>query len=149
MKDPYGGNGGLSLRRVSRMIQVLNFQKRPVGFWELEDLWLVQRIGILPGARMANTTTESHFSVEHVWSDEPMGYHLGSSGALLPVGVWNSRKQREKIWNWCPEIKLILNMRLERECQDGKHYGAWKNPWRGAGTAGNERREEWPSFIPW
>lgn len=116
MKDPYGGNGGLSLRRVSRIVQVLQFQNRRPNTLELEDFWLIQRIGVLPGARMANTTMESRFSVEQVWSNEPMGYHMGWSGKLLPGGVWNDPQQREKIWKWCPEIKLILDMKLDMEC---------------------------------
>lgn len=142
MRDPYGGNGGLSLRRVSRMIQVLHFQKRRPGFWQLEDLWLIERIGILPGARMANGTTESRFSVEHVWSDEPMGYHLGWSGARLPGEVWSDPRQRKKIWNWCPEIKLILDMKLEREC------GMVETD-RLVRDYGGEERREWPSLSSW
>lgn len=170
IKDPYGGNGGLSLRRVSRIIQVLHFQTRRAGFWEMEDLWLIQRIGVLPGARMANGTTESRFSVEQVWSDEPMGYHLGWGGARLAKGVWNDPQKREKIWNWCPEIKLILDMRLERECQAGHYCGADESmrdydEWNGRRLRwgeyrlrkrsrdgdgdGDEGRAEWPGLSPW
>lgn len=70
---------------------------------------------------MANGTLESEFSVEQVWQDKPMGYHLGWSGARLPEGVWDEKEKQEKIWKWCPEIKLILNMRLERDgCPDGQ-----------------------------
>jgi len=119
--DGLGGNGGLSIRRVSRIIQVLENDHRPENDGALEDLWLVQRLQLLPGAKMANGTTEQKFSVEQVWHDEPMGYHLGWSGARLPEGVWDEKEKRDKIWNWCPEIKLILNMRLEREgCPDGQ-----------------------------
>lgn len=109
----------------------------------MEDLWLIQRIGILPGARMANGTTESRFSVEHVWADEPMGYHLGWSGTHLSAKVWNDREQRERIWNWCPEIKLILNMRLERECREDGEWDGKRLPQKRSG------REEWPSLSPW
>jgi hypothetical protein len=70
---------------------------------------------------MAKGTLESKFSVEQVWAEEPMGYHLGWSGARLPEDVWNDKAKQEKIWKWCPEIKLILNMRLERDgCPDGQ-----------------------------
>lgn len=103
------------------MIQVLQYQKRRPGHWEMEDLWLVQRIGMLPGARMANTTMESRFSVEQMWSEEPMGYHMGWSGERLPAAVWDDPRRRSRIWRWCPEIKLVLDMVLEREC------GGWEN----------------------
>jgi hypothetical protein len=89
----------------------------------MEDLWLVRRIGVLPDARMANTTMESHFSVEQVWYNEPMGYHMGWSGARLPEDVWDDPRQREQIWKWCPEIKMILDMKLDRECRGDDFYG--------------------------
>lgn len=91
---------------------------------------------------MANGTMESQFSVEHVWSNEPMGYHLGWSGARLPGEVWNDPEQREKILNWCPEIKLILDMRLERECQGGRGDKSVRD-------YGVEGRAEWPGLSPW
>ncbi|KAL7267747.1 hypothetical protein RUND412_009651 [Rhizina undulata] len=118
--DRFGGNGGLSLRRLSRIIQVLKTEKRE-PHTSLEDLWLVQRIGLLPGVNMANGSQESHFSVEAVWQDEPMGYHMGWSGARLPDDVWGTAEKRKKVFDWCPEIKMVLGMKLEREgCDDKK-----------------------------
>lgn len=155
IKDPYGGNGGLSLRRVSRIMQVLNFQNRHPNTLEMEDFWLIQRIGLLPGARMANATTESHFSVEQVWYGEPMGYHMGWSGRRLPEGVWDDPRQREQIWRWCPEIKLILDMRLERECRGGGEYGGgdiWSEGYGGRDIwekMKTKRDVDWPRLSPW
>ena len=83
MHDRFGGNGGLSLCRLSWIIQVLEFQER-APHTEMEDLWLIQRIGHLWGANMANTTVEAGFSVEQVWQEEPLGYHTGWSGARFP-----------------------------------------------------------------
>lgn len=117
MHDRFGGNGGLSLRRVSRIMQVLEFQQRHAKT-ELEDLWLIQRMGHLPGAHMANTTVEASFSVENVWVDEPLGYHTGWSGARFPEDVWGTKEHREHIWKYCPEIKMILNMKLAVKCDD-------------------------------
>jgi hypothetical protein len=97
------------------MIQVLETQQRPLDDSTFEDVWLVKRIGLLPGAKMARSTLESEFSVEGIWGEKPMGYHLGWSGNLLMGDVWNEKEKRDKIWKWCPEIKLILNMVLERE----------------------------------
>jgi len=44
-----------------------------------------------------------------------MGYHLGASGKKLADGVWSDVEQRKKIYEYCPEIKMILDMKLERE----------------------------------
>ncbi|ORY70003.1 uncharacterized protein BCR38DRAFT_384612 [Pseudomassariella vexata] len=59
----YGGNGGLSLRRVSSIVQVLRDQVRVDGS-EPEDVWLAERLGHRPGARMANGTVSLTFSGE-------------------------------------------------------------------------------------
>ena len=59
----FGGNGGLSLRRVSRIIDVLKHQERIHGS-EPEDVWLTDRLGHRPGALLANGTASMSFSGE-------------------------------------------------------------------------------------
>ncbi|KAI1189610.1 hypothetical protein F5B17DRAFT_438746 [Nemania serpens] len=59
----FGGNGGLSLRRVSAIIEVLRDQVRVDGS-EPEDVWLTERLGHRPGARMANGSLSLTFSGE-------------------------------------------------------------------------------------
>ncbi|GAB1320515.1 hypothetical protein MFIFM68171_10725 [Madurella fahalii] len=59
----FGGNGGLSLRRVSAVVDVLRNQARKPGS-EPEDLWLTERLAHRPGARLANGTVGSQFSGE-------------------------------------------------------------------------------------
>lgn len=59
----FGGNGGLSLRRVSTMIDILREQERVDGS-EPEDVWLTERLGHRPSAKMANGTTSLLFSGE-------------------------------------------------------------------------------------
>lgn len=76
----WGGNGGLSLRKVSRIINVLQSEQRKIGDSGLEDWWLSDRMRKLPGARMANATVSKRFSVESVWDDKPLGYHVGWLG---------------------------------------------------------------------
>ncbi|KAI0448118.1 hypothetical protein F4803DRAFT_545637 [Xylaria telfairii] len=61
----FGGNGGLSLRRVSAIIEVLRDQVR-ADWSEFEDMWLTERLGHRPGARMANGTTSLTFSGEKI-----------------------------------------------------------------------------------
>ncbi|RYC62840.1 hypothetical protein CHU98_g3369 [Xylaria longipes] len=59
----FGGNGGLSLRRVSAIVEVLRNQVRVDGS-EPEDVWLTERLGHRPGARMANGSLSLTFSGE-------------------------------------------------------------------------------------
>ncbi len=77
----YGGNGGLSLRRVSRILEVLQHQKREENDEALEDLWLTEKLHSLEGSHMPNATISKTFSVESVWDDTPLGYHVGWLGA--------------------------------------------------------------------
>ncbi|KAK6337708.1 hypothetical protein TWF696_001191 [Orbilia brochopaga] len=115
-----GGNGGLSLRRVRPIIDLLKKESRPDGHPELEDLWLCNRLAKMPGINMANGSMEAHFSVEAVWEDKPMGYHTGWSGARLPPDVWGTAEKRKAIYDYCPEMKMTIAMKLEREGCDGK-----------------------------
>ncbi|KAJ6258442.1 hypothetical protein Dda_6482 [Drechslerella dactyloides] len=115
-----GGNGGLSLRRVRPIIELLKKESRPDGHPELEDLWLCNRLAKMPGVNMANGSMEAHFSVEAVWEDKPMGYHTGWSGARLPPDVWGTPEKRKAIYDYCPEMKMTIAMKLEREGCDGK-----------------------------
>ena len=59
----FGGNGGLSLRRVSRIIEILRYQERSPDS-EPEDVWLTDRLGHRPGAKLANGTVSLTFSGE-------------------------------------------------------------------------------------
>ncbi|KAI9788627.1 MAG: hypothetical protein M1816_006773 [Peltula sp. TS41687] len=111
--DQFGGHGGLSLRRVSRIRRVLQFQARYED--KAEDRWFTERIGLLPDANMANATVESAFCVGDVWHEKPMGYHLGEKGTKLPKDVWEDPMKRKKIYDYCPEIKMITDMKLERQ----------------------------------
>lgn len=105
----YGGNGGLSLRRVSSMIQILEHQQRE-NHTEPEDVWLTERLGHLPESRTANGTESMKFSVESIWYDEPMGYHTGGGGAWIAPSVYAQPEQRQHIWDYCPEMKMTLDM---------------------------------------
>ncbi|ESZ93048.1 hypothetical protein SBOR_6569 [Sclerotinia borealis F-4128] len=57
------GNGGLSLRRVSAIIEVLRNQVREDNS-EAEDVWLTDRLGHRPGSKLANGTASLTFSGE-------------------------------------------------------------------------------------
>ena len=55
------------------------------------------------------------FSVEGLWHDSPMGYHMPWSGQKLLQNVWEDAGKRKRIFDYCPEIKMIMEMKLERE----------------------------------
>ncbi|KAG9244366.1 hypothetical protein BJ878DRAFT_73733 [Calycina marina] len=146
-----GGNGGLSMRRVSRIVDILRTHKRqPNG--PPEDVFLSGLLESRTGSKMANGTISLKFSGEQYpgagekstaeiidgkvvgetedavgngelikgiddWRDghyEPMGYHIGNSGAALHAGIWGKLDARKHIWSYCPEIKMILQMDARR-----------------------------------
>ncbi|KAL8715532.1 MAG: hypothetical protein Q9220_000868 [cf. Caloplaca sp. 1 TL-2023] len=114
LDDRFGGNGALSLRRVSGVKQVLRFQSR-LNDSDPSDRWLCSRMGLLPDAKMAPAIKEAEFSVENVWHDKPMGYRADTT---LPGSVWGEQSQRKQIYDYCPEVKIIHEMKLERQrCQ--------------------------------
>lgn len=149
----YGGNGGLSIRRVSSIVDILRHQTRVDGS-EPEDVWLSYRLATRPGARMANGTISITFSGEmnggpleripdggldaaaegefvkplDSWRDgfyEPMGYHTGGSGTMLHGPIWGSPEKREHIWKYCPEVKMTLIMDAARYVP-GNCHANWK-----------------------
>lgn len=69
-ESQWGGNGGLSLRRVSTMLDVLRNQVR-VEDSEPEDVWLAERVSHRPGALVANGTVSLTFSAEQ-WPGDPV-----------------------------------------------------------------------------
>ncbi|KAI9833949.1 MAG: hypothetical protein M1819_003458 [Sarea resinae] len=154
--DTFGHNGGLSLRRLSAIQKVLAFQERhPLDM--SEDEWLVNRLALLPGSKIANAADitggaaaaagsagsavaaaaaaaaapspswRGGFSVGGgVWHERPMGYHFadGSVGPGLSPEVWDDPRRRREVLAYCPEVKMLLDMKLERErCPPGNVGG--------------------------
>ncbi|KAL0932036.1 uncharacterized protein CTRU02_212989 [Colletotrichum truncatum] len=120
--DRFSGNGGLSLRRVSSIKRVLQFQER-YNNTEAEDEWYGKRLWIMQGEKVAHGK-KGVLAVEDVYMEKPMGYHVRNGGKSLPDSVWKNPTQRKKILNYCPEISLIMDMKLERErCEDDNMEG--------------------------
>lgn len=85
----WGGNGGLSIRRVSRIIDVLRNQKR-IENSEPEDVWLSERLGHHRHGRVADGPVSSTFSGE-MNSGEPervLGPRLNGSRSLPGLGEY-------------------------------------------------------------
>lgn len=110
----YGGNGGLSLRKVSKILEVLRTNQRKVGDGALEDLWLTNNIHSLPGSHMPDASISKTFSVESVWDDAPLGYHIGWLG-VHHEQIWDDKDQVDHVLRYCPEVKMILGMKLDND----------------------------------
>lgn len=113
MDDRFAGNGGLSLRKVSTIKRVLKFQER-INDTNPEDEWFGTRLWVLPGASIASGT-EGQLSVEDTYIPNAMGFHVRDGGNNLADGVWKDPVQRKAIFDYCPELSLIMNMKLEVE----------------------------------
>jgi len=116
VNDRFAGNGGLSLRRISAVKKILGFQSR-INDTEPEDEWFGKRITLLPGAKVANGAQQDHFAVEDVWHPKPMGYHVRADN--LAEDVWKDHTRRKGNFDYCPELAIIMDMKLERERCDG------------------------------
>jgi Protein of unknown function (DUF5672) len=116
--DRFAGNGGLSLRRISSVRKILSFQSR-YNDTEPEDEWFGKRITVLPGAKVANGAQADHFSVEDLYHEKPLGYHVREGGEKLAEDVWKNPQRRKANFAYCPELVMIMPMKLERERCDG------------------------------
>ncbi|KAI0022010.1 hypothetical protein F4780DRAFT_241439 [Xylariomycetidae sp. FL0641] len=115
--DRFAGNGGLSLRRVSAIRRVLRFQER-YNDTGPEDEWFGTRVRVLPGAKVA-AGTEGQLAVEDTYIPHAMGFHVRDGGRGLKDEVWKDRERRKEIFDYCPELSLIMDMKLEVERCDG------------------------------
>lgn len=73
----------------------------------------------MPDLKVASALDSQHFSVEEVYHEKPMGYHLRNGEGHLPTNVWKNKAQRSAILKYCPELGIILPMKLERERCEG------------------------------
>jgi hypothetical protein len=96
----------------------LKFQER-YNDTSAEDEWFGQRLVSIPGLKVANGEEENHFAVEDVWHERPMGYHLRKINGRLPEDVWKEKDKRQKIFDYCPELSMIMDMKLDRERCEG------------------------------
>ncbi|KAL7934774.1 hypothetical protein V8C35DRAFT_326671 [Trichoderma chlorosporum] len=120
--DRFTRYGGLSLRRVSVIKRVLSFQVR-FNDSEPEDEWFGKRLRVLPGAKVAAGLDDA-IAVEEVDTERPMGYHVREGGTNLNKYVWGNATRRREIFEYCPELSMIMDMKLERErCPDDDGNG--------------------------
>jgi hypothetical protein len=111
-----GGNGGLSLRRVSAITQLLHAQRWIRDRDMPEDVWFSDKLFHRPGARNAAHEVRMHFSGETLRSEgfKPLGYHSGDGGTNHLPRIMGSMKHRQALWDYCPEFKSSFS-NLEAE----------------------------------
>lgn len=63
------------------------------------------------GAHMPSIANSSIFVMTQQWQDRPMAYRVEE----LNARVWDSVANRKAIWDHCPELKMVLDMKLEVE----------------------------------
>lgn len=115
------------MRRVSAVRRVLRIQER-YNDTDPEDWWFSKRLWLLPGDK-APTTADGVLAADDVFMEKPMGYHVKDGGQGISDDVWGNPEQRKKIFDYCPEISLIMDMKLESErCPDDNHEGNIVSP---------------------
>lgn len=60
-------------------------------------------------------TSDRPFAVQNNITSKPMGYNLQGRGDQVDREVWKVPEARKYALDYCPEIHIILNMKLERE----------------------------------
>jgi hypothetical protein len=90
-----------------------------------EDEWYGKRIIALPDAKVATAQQEEHFAVEDIWYDKPLGFHVPDGGQRLADAVWKDPDRRKANFDYCPELVIVMPMKLERErCEGDNHRGS-------------------------
>ena len=131
-KDPPNGhgegyNGGFSLRNRTMMLDIVNRfswqEEKDAGkisqagcvtqepCLKFEDQWFYHKMKDMSEARLPTQEVASHFAVETIWYDKPLGYHQ--------VERWNSDKM-DKVAEWCPEYALATTDLLVKHPATGK-----------------------------
>lgn len=54
-------------------------------------------------------------AVEDHYIPDAMGFHVRDGGGALADAVWKDPGRRRAIFDYCPELSLIMDMKLERE----------------------------------
>jgi hypothetical protein len=94
--------------------KILNFQERFDDSGP-EDEWFGRRLIVWPDAKVSKGTDKNRFAVEHIWHEQPLGFHVANSGDNLADDVWKDPERRKHNFEYCPELVIIMPMKLQRE----------------------------------
>ncbi|KAI1132990.1 hypothetical protein F5Y10DRAFT_291055 [Nemania abortiva] len=120
----FGGNGGLSLRRVSAIIEVLRDQVR-ANDSEPEDVWLTERLAHRPGARMANGSLSLTFSGEMHAGENVQAHHQPASPPPEGVVAASSPSLSASI-----PTTTTTPLKTETETREEEYYMEGVDDWR-------------------
>jgi hypothetical protein len=149
------GHGALSLRHMPSIDKVLRSNIRPRN-GPAEDVWFLSKIAITEGLSVADEDTSSSFSGGSILGPlneagfyEPLGYStgrvpqpflnsllLGKYSKELRPAVWGKKDLRNHIYEYCPEVKLLLQMDVEEYVP-----GDCRNEWT-VDRYGSRKRDE-------
>ena len=110
--DGHNGHNGYSLRKVSSAKEAIRSFSRTLGNpvdWDLRDA-MQER----PKAKLPTEKAESFFVMESEWVERPMAYHPYTKDLKDHEG-WATENYRRAIWEHCPELKVVMQMKLDRE----------------------------------
>lgn len=94
--------------------KILDFQER-YNDTQPEDEWYGKRIIVFPGAKVATGADANRFAVEDIWHAKPLGFHIRDGGNNLADAVWKDPKRRKQNFDYCPELVIVMPMKLQRE----------------------------------
>lgn len=75
----------------------------------------MKRLRVLPGKTNVPGPSKPGLVGDHEQLVKPMGYHVPLGGDHLDSPLWRDTESRQNILDYCPELSMILDMKLERE----------------------------------
>jgi hypothetical protein len=119
-----------------------------------EDVWFSDRLLLLPGGTPANGSVSVAFSQETVVDEMilPLGFHSGGGGFVHPGAILGSPARRNRIWEYCPEMRLALQGLDAAEYVKGECNGNWRRKRGLSDRALSEEEEEemlLERMVPW
>ncbi|KAI0996969.1 hypothetical protein K3495_g11214 [Podosphaera aphanis] len=112
--------GGLTLRRVSMVKRVLALHAR-LNDTEPEDEWLGKHIPLISDSKIATELRGVHFSSVEPKYNNSMGYHLRDGNPNF-ADNWQIAETRKATLKYCPELAIIMPMKLESDRCDTSSY---------------------------
>ena len=102
----------------------------------------MKRFKVLPG-EVASGSPGGTSVINNPVMEIPMGYHFQPDGNTLDDQVWKDPRRRKQILEYCPELSMIMDMKLERErCPDDNQDGSRGPPIQIIPVQASERLEK-------
>ncbi|GAM88314.1 hypothetical protein ANO11243_063470 [Dothideomycetidae sp. 11243] len=112
----HDGFNGYSLRKVSAIRKVMKASRPPSDI--VDDSSLMEEVFSRHDAIVPGLGDASKFVMESGWVERPMAYHPSAKMIRQDEG-WYTNNGRRGIWDHCPEVKVVMHMKLNRQkCPD-------------------------------